>query len=119
MKLYTFECRNHPEQPGTEQTKGTLSFEVRSEAELAGSGLVYCPVCGKEAGVVGPWREAPTDATAEDWRSKWSVTIGIWEKVATEAGNVKRKLSEASAELISLKTGLKLSAPKVGPEGAN
>jgi hypothetical protein len=116
VKVYQFECRNHPEVPGTDQTKETLSFEVRYEGEAKEPRLIHCPLCGGECGVLGVWRHVEENALAEEWRSKWNVAIGIWEKVASELGNTKRKLSETATELLNMKTGL-LTTPESKKDG--
>lgn len=114
MKVFSFECRNHPEvTSGSDQTKGTLVFEVMYDGPLNAPKTVNCPLCASDCGVLGQWRQVSEHLTmaAQEWRSKWSVAIGIWEKLANELGATKRKLSETATELLNMKTGL-LTTPE-------
>lgn len=104
-KIYSFECRNHPEAPHTEQQFGTLAFDVRYAGPEEPK-TVKCPLCGTECGVLGTWRETKGEQTdANDWRSKWCVAISVWEKVANELGRVKRAYDQLVAKKVEETAG--------------
>lgn len=118
MKVYSFECRAHPEAGGEGQLAGVVRFEVAFNGDSSQPKPVRCPLCGADCGVFGPWRGVEQDASAAEFQSKWMVALGVWEKVATEAGALRLKLSETATELLSTKAALE-AKPVKGSEGLN